>query len=178
VVPSTLPTCTPVWANEGVPGPDRVERDHVRVGGLLDDRSVGRGERAHGGPLHHHGGHAVAVEPVDGGVQGVRAGAAQRLALPHQQVAHVGQDRLVGGHGLLDGPELVAQVRVEADRDAVVGGDADDLVDGGPRTLAEGEGDPGEVDPAGRPDQGLVDVVGAEPGRRGAGAPVAEPERQ
>jgi hypothetical protein len=134
---------------EGVAGADRVDRDHARVGRLLDQLRGAGADGAERPALDHHRRDAEAAQALDRRWQARRPGAGERLRLPHQQVGHEREDLLAVGDALGERAELAPQVGVEADRDAQLGAAPQDLVDGGARPFAEGEGDAGQVDAAG-----------------------------
>ncbi len=79
------------------------------------------------------------------------------------------------GARLVPGPELAAVVDVEGHLQAFAGGPGGRILDGPPCLLAEGCGDPGEVQDPGTGPEGRVDVVPAERGSGGTGAVVEGP---
>ncbi len=76
------------------------------------------------------------------------------------------------GARLVPGPELAAVVDVEGNVQAFAGSPRGRILHGPPRLLAEGGGDPREVQDAGAVPEGGVDVVPAEGGSGGTGAVV------
>ena len=116
---------------------------------------------------------ASSAEPVPASEPGSAAGGDQpEFVVGGDQDAGVPGQRGEDGARLVPGPELAAVVDVEGNVQAFAGGAGGRILDGPPRLLAEGCGDPGEVqDPDAAP-EGSVDVVPAERGSGGTGAVV------
>ena len=91
------------------------------------------------------------------------------------QDAGVPGQRGEDGARLVPGPELAAVVDVEGNVQPFAGSARGRVLHGPPRLLAEGGGDPGEVQDPGAAPEGSVDVVPAECGSGGTGAVVEGP---